>query len=109
VERSAAELARETTSSFEAAWTLLSRNAQLVLRVASAFATPRIPAPLIVSTLQRMGGVKARWKMRSMKRATAGSRPGTQKALTHISSSRDLCAFESLLWNERFDSHCFMG
>jgi hypothetical protein len=51
----AAELARETASSFESAWVLLSRNAQLMLRVACAFVTPRIPAQLIVSTLQRTG------------------------------------------------------
>jgi len=55
VERFAAELARETASSFEAAWALLSRNAQLVLRVASAFATFRIPALLITTTLRRIG------------------------------------------------------
>jgi len=51
----AAELARETASSFEAAWALLSQSAQFMLRVACAFATARIPAPLIVSTLERIG------------------------------------------------------
>lgn len=37
VARISAELARETTSSFESAWTLLSHDAQLVLQVASTF------------------------------------------------------------------------
>jgi tetratricopeptide (TPR) repeat protein len=54
VERVSAELARETMSSFEAAWTLLSRNAQVMLRVACAFATPRVPEPLLMPTLERL-------------------------------------------------------
>ena len=55
VERVSAELARETASSFEAAWALLSPAAQLLLRVACTFVTPRVPAPLLVSSLARMG------------------------------------------------------
>ena len=55
VERVSAELARATSSSFESAWTLLSPEAQLVLQVASTFATPHVPASLIMSALQRSG------------------------------------------------------
>jgi tetratricopeptide (TPR) repeat protein len=54
VESISADLAGETTSSFEAAWTLLSRDAQVMLRVACAFATSRVPEPLLVSALQRL-------------------------------------------------------
>jgi tetratricopeptide (TPR) repeat protein len=45
----------ELCASATAAWTLLSSNAQLVLRVACSFATPRVPAQLLVSSLERMG------------------------------------------------------
>jgi len=54
VENVSAELASATSSSFEAAWALLSSAAQLVLKVACTFATPRVPAPLLVSALARM-------------------------------------------------------
>ncbi|HWO25659.1 MAG TPA: hypothetical protein VNO30_43270 [Kofleriaceae bacterium] len=55
VERVSAELARETASSFEAAWMLLSSAAQLLLRVACTFVTPRVPAPLLLASLARLG------------------------------------------------------
>ncbi|HWO25662.1 MAG TPA: tetratricopeptide repeat protein [Kofleriaceae bacterium] len=55
VERVSAELARETASSFEAAWALLSPAAQLLLRVACTFVTPRVPAPLLFASLARLG------------------------------------------------------
>jgi len=55
VEGVSAELAKETTSSFKSAWTLLSPEAQLVLQVASTFVTLRVPASLIVTALQGIG------------------------------------------------------
>jgi tetratricopeptide (TPR) repeat protein len=50
-----ASLARETASSFRAAWSLLSSDAQLLLQVASASVSPRIPMPLVVDALTRIG------------------------------------------------------
>lgn len=55
MERVSAEVAEETTSSFESAWTLLSPKAQLVLQVASTFVTTRVPVSLIAPPLQQCG------------------------------------------------------
>jgi hypothetical protein len=55
VERISAELGKDTTRSFESAWTLLSSEAQLALQVASTFVTSRVPASLVVPALQRIG------------------------------------------------------
>jgi tetratricopeptide (TPR) repeat protein len=55
VEDLSVELTEETSSSFESAWTLLSPQARIVLQVASSFVTPRVPASLIGSALQRIG------------------------------------------------------
>lgn len=55
VERVSAELAKETTSSFESAWALLFPGARLVLQIASTFVVPRVPVSLIMSALQRSG------------------------------------------------------
>ena len=60
VERISADLATGTVSSFESAWRLLSADDQLVLQVASTFATPRVPASLVVSALQRIGWEESR-------------------------------------------------
>jgi tetratricopeptide (TPR) repeat protein len=54
VEHVEAELAAETASSFESAWTLLSPDARIVLQVASTFVTSRVPASLLVNALQRL-------------------------------------------------------
>jgi tetratricopeptide (TPR) repeat protein len=51
----AADPSGSASSSVEAAWALLSPAAQLVLRVACTFVTPRIPTLLLVSSLERMG------------------------------------------------------
>jgi hypothetical protein len=54
VEHIPEELAPETTASFEAAWGLLSGNAQIVLSVASTQG-PRVPMERIVSVLEKLG------------------------------------------------------
>jgi len=60
VECVSVDLATETTSSFESAWALLSSEAQFVLQVASTFAISRVPVPLILSALQRIGWDESR-------------------------------------------------
>lgn len=55
VEQVPAELGRETVASFEAAWSLLSLNAQIVLGIVCAHEASRIPMELIVSPLERIG------------------------------------------------------
>jgi len=60
IERISADLATGTASSFESAWRLLSADGQLVLQVASTFVTPRVPASLVVSALQRIGWEESR-------------------------------------------------
>jgi hypothetical protein len=54
VEHIPEELAPETIASFEAAWGLLSGNAQIVLSVASTQG-PRVPMERIVSVLEKRG------------------------------------------------------
>jgi tetratricopeptide (TPR) repeat protein len=58
VEGVSAELAKETASSFEAAWALLSPEARLVLQVASTFVTSRVPLSLLAPPLRQRG-----WEM----------------------------------------------
>jgi tetratricopeptide (TPR) repeat protein len=55
-----ASLAKETASSFQAAWSLLSSDAQLLLQVASASASPRIPMPLVVDAVTRIDWTRRR-------------------------------------------------
>ena len=60
VEDVEATLARETISSFESAWTLLSPDGQLLLQIGSRFATARFPSSLVIDPLLRIGWTRSK-------------------------------------------------